>query len=338
MVAGERTVLVVDDERVITDVLCAALGRDGYDCQSASTGMEALARLGERPAAFLLTDVRMPGMSGLELLDQVRLHFPETWVIVLTGVADVPIVVQALRGGACDFLTKPFSLGELRERMSEASRRRREMVEAAERERRREREMEAMAQRMAALAAGVVTSLASVLSAKHPETREHSERVAVLAADLAEALGLPVEAQQALYIAGILHDVGKVAVDSSILEKPGSLDRREFDQVRSHPVESARIVDPIELSPITAAAIRHHHECFDGSGYPDRLAGAAIPLAARILSVADAYDAMTHQRAYRAPLSHAESIARLRSGAGTQWDPEIVEAFVARLEAIPRGA
>lgn len=332
---AEKTALVVDDEHFITELICSSLEHEGFQCMSASNGAEALERLAEQETAFVLTDVRMPGMSGLDLLEQVRLHYPDAFVILLTGAADVPTVIRALRSGACDFLTKPFSLAELSERMTNALVKRCEMVSDRETQQYQERRMEHMALRYKDLAEGVLLALSSALGTKHPETQAHSERVALRSANLAESLQLPAEDVRAIYVAGLLHDVGKVAVDTSILDKPGRLDTQEFDQIRSHPVESARIVEPIALSPVTLQAIRHHHEQYDGSGYPDKLAGEEIPLAARILAVCDAFDAMTSDRAYQSALPCNEGFTRLQSGAGRQWDPAIVEVFC-RLNQDPR--
>lgn len=329
MNSEDCSVVVVDDEPVITELLCAALQADRFTCYPAHTGAEALAELARHPCAFVLTDVRMPGMSGLDLLEHVRAHYPDTFVLLLTGSADVEMVTRAFRSGACDFLTKPFSMHELRQRMQAAQEKRREMLRIREAELYKSRRLERLATRFDGLVHGVVASLARVLDTKHPQTRAHSERVALRAAEVATALGFEPEDVQAMYMAGILHDIGKIAVDSTILDKSGKLDVEEFDQIRSHPEESARIVDPVALSPLVSEAIRHHHERWDGSGYPDGLAGEAIPLVARILSVCDAYDAMTNERAYSPALPAAEGLARLRQGAGGQWDPAIVEVFCA---------
>jgi putative nucleotidyltransferase with HDIG domain len=317
----------VDDEPAITELLCAALEEDGFVCYAAHSGPEALALLARRPCAFVLTDVRMPGMSGLDLLEQVRAHHQDTFVLLLTGSADVEMVTRAFRAGACDFLTKPFSLDELRDRMQVAEERRREMLREREADQTKTERLERLAARFDGMVRGVVSSLAMVLDTKHPQTRAHSDRVALRVAEVASALELPAEDVEALYVAGLLHDIGKIAVDSTILEKSGKLDEEEFDQIRSHPAESARIVDPVALSPVVVDAIRHHHERWDGEGYPDGLAGEAIPLAARILAVCDAFDAMTNERTYRPALPVSEGLARLQAGAGKQWDPAIVEVL-----------
>ncbi len=327
----DRAVVVVDDEPVITELLCAALEADRFTCYAAHNGPEALAELAKRPCAFVLSDVRMPGMSGLDLLEQVRAHYPDTFVLLLTGAADVGMVTRAFRAGACDFLTKPFSMDELRDRMEVAHERRIEALRQREAEQYKTKRLEHLALRYEGMVNGVVSSLAMVLDTKHPQTRAHSERVALRAADVATSMGMGPDDVQAMYVAGLLHDIGKIAVDSTILEKSGKLDHDEFDQIRSHPAESARIVDPVALSPLVVAAIRHHHERWDGTGYPDGLLGDAIPLSARILSVCDAYDAMTNERTYSPALPAAEGIARLHEGAGRQWDPAVVDMFC-RLE------
>jgi putative two-component system response regulator len=324
---SEKTVLVVDDESTITDLIINALGSQGFDCRAASNGPEALEMLSERTAAFVLTDVRMPAMSGLDLLEQVRAHYPHTFVILLTGAADVSIVVRALRSGACDFLTKPFSLVELIQRMGVALEKREVYLADLVEHEIQERKLEYISSQYKDLTEGVYASLKAALCTKHPETCAHSERVALRAVQLANALGMSKPDIQALYVAGLLHDIGKVAVDSSVLDKAGALEKEEFDQIKSHPIQSAEILAHVALSPVTLDAVRHHHERYDGTGYPDRLAGEIIPFSARVLAVCDAYDAMTSERTYQPALPPEEGFSRLRAGAGTQWDPLIVDKF-----------
>jgi putative two-component system response regulator len=295
---AERSALIVDDEASITELVSAALTAHGFTCRTSSSGPEALERLANEESALVVSDVRMAGMDGLELLEQIRVHHPDVSVILLTGSADVPTVVQALRSGACDFLTKPFTLAELRERVDAVMEKRRKEREIRLADHERARGLEQMAARYRALTEGILQALTEALGTRHPETRAHSERVALRAVNLAMALGLGEEEVRALYAAGLLHDIGKVAVDQDVLDKAGGLNDRELDQIRAHPLVSAQIVAPVSLSPVTMEAIRHHHERFDGQGYPDRLAGERIPLGARILAVCDAFDAMTSERAY----------------------------------------
>jgi putative two-component system response regulator len=330
----EKTALIVDDEEIITDMVCDTLVREGFRCRKAHNAHDALVRLAEEGAAFLLTDVRMPGMNGLDLMEQVRNHYPDTFILLFTGSADVPMVVRALRSGASDFLTKPFSLSDLRERMQIAFAQRAARVRQQESERFRARQVQHLDTQYRTLSKGILTSLGAVLKTKHPATQEHSQRVALMAANLAAQMQRGQEEIEAVYVAGLLHDIGKVAVDATILDKSGKLNQEEFDQIRAHPVESARIVAPLAISPLTIDAVRHHHERYDGSGYPDHLAGEAIPLSARILAVCDAFDAITSERTYSPALPTEEGVARLRSGAGTQFDPSIVEAFCTKTEQI----
>jgi hypothetical protein len=165
------------------------------------------------------------------------------------------------------------------------------------------------------------------IDARDPYTARHSEKVAGYAVELARALGLPPQDCRRIHLAGMLHDVGKVALERSVLHKPGALTEDEWEQVRRHPALSAHIIGAVARFGVYVPGARHHHERFDGGGYPDGLAGTTIPLDARILAVADSYDAMTSDRSYRPALSHAEALSRLRSGAGTQFDPRCVEAF-----------
>jgi HD domain len=167
------------------------------------------------------------------------------------------------------------------------------------------------------------------IDARDPYTARHSEKVAAYAVRLARALGLPPADCERIHLSGMLHDVGKVALERSILHKPGALSDEEWQQVREHPAQSAHILGAVQRFAEYIPGARHHHERYDGRGYPDGLAGRAIPLDARILAVADAYDAMTSDRSYRPALPHREAIGRLQQDAGTQFDPDCVRAFAA---------
>jgi HD-GYP domain-containing protein (c-di-GMP phosphodiesterase class II) len=167
------------------------------------------------------------------------------------------------------------------------------------------------------------------IDARDPYTARHSEKVAGYAVRLAEALGVPPRDCARIHLSGMLHDVGKVGLERSVLHKPGALSDDEWEQVREHPALSAHIIGAVARFAVYVPGARHHHERFDGRGYPDGLAGTDIPLDARILAVADAYDAMTSDRSYRPALGHDEAIERLRADAGTQFDPDCVRAFAA---------
>src|SRR5919197_487912 len=165
------------------------------------------------------------------------------------------------------------------------------------------------------------------IDARDPYTARHSEKVAAYAVQLVQALGLPATAVERIRLAGLMHDVGKVSLERSVLHKPGRLSDEEWEQVRAHPGMSAHIIGGVQRFAEFLPGARHHHERFDGQGYPDKLKGEEIPLDARVLAVADAYDAMTSDRSYRAALSHEEAMRRLEEGSGTQFDPVCVRAF-----------
>jgi len=180
-----------------------------------------------------------------------------------------------------------------------------------------------------------IVAFVRAIDARDPYTARHSEKVAGYAVALARALGLPPADCERIHLSGMLHDVGKVALERSLLQNPGALSDDDWRQVREHPTQSAHILGAVARFAVYVPGARHHHERFDGRGYPDGLAGMAIPLDARILAVADAYDAMTSDRPYRPALTHAEAIARLWADAGAQFDPECVQAF-ARLDIARR--
>jgi putative two-component system response regulator len=182
----------------------------------------------------------------------------------------------------------------------------------------------------------VIFALAAAVEAKDSATEEHTHRVGESARDLGGRLGLPDGALDALYRGGIIHDIGKIGISESVLLKDGPLDAVELARMRTHPAIGESIVGPLRSGSSLLPIIRHHHERFDGLGYPDGLRGDEIPLLARIISVCDAFDALVNDRPYRTRLSVDQAIAILRAGAGTQWDPELVELFVAEVATIQR--
>lgn len=193
-----------------------------------------------------------------------------------------------------------------------------------------------MLQEREAMHVSVVRALVSAVEAKDEYTRGHSERVALYARRLAEALGLSEHHCEQVYLSGLLHDIGKIGVQDAVLRKPGRLSDEEYAQIREHPDKGWAILGDLESLAGVLPGMLHHHERYDGSGYPDRLAGEAIPIDGRILAVADAYDAMTSDRPYRAGMPQEQAVALLRSGVGAQWDPQVVSAFLGVMEDIMR--
>jgi putative two-component system response regulator len=320
--------LVVDDEPRLRHVILHLMRTDGFRCYEAGDGADALAVLERHPATLVLSDIRMPKMDGIELLRQVRARYPETAVMMLTAVADVETAVSCFAIGALDYLTKPFNLEEVRARVSQALERQRLVVENREYREGLEDKVAVQARRLEELFLASIQSLAEALEVKDPYTRGHSVRVSHYSTVIARTLGLDAEMLRQIELGGHVHDIGKIGVRESVLNKPGPLTPEEYEHIMSHPVVGWRILSPLLAeTPAALNIVRSHHERFDGRGVPDRLAGSAIPLEARIAAVADSLDAMTSGRPYRPALpGWADALEELRRSRGTQLDPEVVDA------------
>jgi response regulator RpfG family c-di-GMP phosphodiesterase len=335
--------LIVDDEPRLRQVILHLMRNDGFRCYEAGDGADALRVLEAHPATLVLTDVRMPRMDGIELLRQVRARYPETAVMMLTAVADVESAVSCFAIGALDYLTKPFNLEEVRARVSQALERRRLVIENREYRERLEDKVAVQARRLEELFLASIQSLAEALEVKDPYTRGHSVRVSQYSAVIARALGLDGEMVRQIELGGHVHDIGKIGVREAVLNKPGPLTPEEYQHIMTHPVVGWRILSPLLAeTPAALNIVRSHHERFDGRGVPDGLAGAAIPLEARIAAVADSLDAMSSGRPYRPAVpGWSEAMDELRRHSGTQFDADVVDAAlkaaaVGQLAFIPR--
>jgi len=315
-----ESVLVVDDDAAIRGLIEAGL--TGYGCrvEQADSTRSARDLLAQRTYSLVLCDYEMPGGTGLDLLHWVRREHPELPLIMLTGHDDAQLARRAIAQGAVDFLAKPFDLHQLT-RVIEQNR---------ERIRRDRRRAERFTKQVLT---DTIRALVAAVDAKDPHTAHHSERVTAWALKLAAAVGLDNEAMQELEFAAIMHDVGKIAVPEGVLLKPGSLSDEEWALMKKHPVVGAEIVAKVGALTEVARIVRHHHERWDGWGYPDGLAGEAIPRLSRIIAVADAYDAMTSNRAYRRAYTKEYAVAAIRENLGTQFDPELGAAMCELLEA-----
>jgi putative two-component system response regulator len=326
--------LVVDDEPRLRQVLVRLMSADGFSCAEAGTGTEALAALEREEVPLVISDLRMPGMDGLELLGRIRERFPDTAVVMVTAVADVDVAVRCLSIGAMDYLTKPFHLEEVRARVQQAMEKRRLVLENREYQEHLEEKVAVQARRLEDLFFASIQSLVQALEVKDAYTRGHSNRVSEYSAAIARTLRLDEDTIRQIELGGHVHDIGKIGVREAVLNKHGPLTDEEYRHIMSHPVVGWEILRPLlGDAPLALAIVRSHHERVDGTGIPDRLAGDQIPLAARIAAIADSLDAMTSGRPYRArSMTLGEALAEIRRSAGTQFDPEIVDAFGAAVE------
>jgi putative two-component system response regulator len=332
---AEMTVTVVDDEPVVRDVLVRAARSWSYDCQAADSAERALELLGQRPTPILVTDLRMPGQGGIWLVREARRRWPEMAIIVLTAGQDGHAARQCLEAGADQFFVKPVKLDEFHHAL-ERTRLAHEQRRIENRYRRRlERAVRKQTLRVRHTFLSAIDSLVRTMEERDPYTAGHSRRVRSYSLRLGRALRLDDRQMRELSLAAKMHDIGKVGVPEAILNKPGPLTPDETVAVRKHPIIGERILRPIVRNQAVLAAIRGHHERIDGTGYPDRLKGPKIPLLARVITVADCYDALTSARAYRAPLSRAQALEELRMASGTHFQPEFVRAFVELMPGLP---
>jgi putative two-component system response regulator len=331
VVAGSANCLVVDDEPGVRRSLIRMLRAQGFTCFEAGTGVEALDvldRVGD--VQLIVSDMRMPEMDGMGLLEAVRRDFPETAVILLTGMSETTIAVDCLHRGAADFLLKPISMNELQARVARVLEKRALVLENRYYQENLERQVHQQAQRIQELFLQGVQMLARALEAKDSYTRGHSIRVSRYAVGTARGLGFAGGTVDAIRLGGELHDIGKIGTREAVLHKPGSLTAEEFRQITEHPLLGERMLSPLAQElPEVLRIVRFHHERLDGRGFPDGLRGEKIPIEARIVAVADTFDAITTRRPYRDSRSPEAAVEELRRVAGTQLDPEAVEAFVA---------
>jgi response regulator RpfG family c-di-GMP phosphodiesterase len=346
------SILIVDDEPDIVDLLEETFRDAGYRVLTALDAPAALARLENEVPDIIISDNRMPMMSGIEFFEVVRQNHQDVIRILMTGYADLKIAIEAInRGWVYKFITKPFKMEEILVAVQRALEyyevvRQKQILEQRVQERTRalQKVSEELAQKNSRLLRqkneirrlfsqlqrsflGTISVLYFALESKDQFTRGHSERVFHYALHLGHKLNLTQSEMVHLKYAALLHDLGKVGIPDSILLKTGKLTEEEYTIVKGHPVRGATILDPIQFLACTRDIIRHHHEHFDGTGYPDGLASENIDIKGRIIAVADAYDAMRSDRPYRCARSRKLALNELKSLTGQQFCPRCVSAF-----------
>ena len=330
--ANEReTLLIVDDEAPIRKLLCQKLSREGYLCEEAGDAEQVLNALATGSIALVILDIKMPGKSGIELLPEIKSDYPDTAVIMATAVTEINVAIQCLKQGADDYLCKPFNLDELSLAVQRALERRRLQLELRQYQEYLEGKIEEQTAEIRKLFLGAIEALVSALEAKDRYTAGHSRRVCEVAIAIGNELGLSPQEMEDLRWGGLLHDVGKIAIDQLIQNKPDRLTLEEYEHIMTHVSVGADIVRPV-LNGRIVEMIEHHHDHYDGSRLHQVVAGADIPLGARILAVADAFDAMISDRPYRSALSLTEAIDEIKRCSGTQFDPVVVAAFLKTAE------
>jgi putative two-component system response regulator len=313
-------VLVVDDDALHRQFLQDHLLDEGYLVNTAADGEEALEKVKADTPDLILLDVMMPKLDGYEVCrrlksDERTILIP---IVMITSLKATHERIKGIEAGADDFLSKPFNRLELLTRVRSLLRLKRhtDELESAE---------------------TVLFTLALSVEAKDPYTTGHCDRLATYSVALGKRLGLPAEQLKALRRGGILHDLGKIAIPDNILLKPGPLNEAERAMMRKHPVIGERICSPLKSLRLVLPIIRHHHERWNGTGYPDGLAGEAIPITARILQTVDIYDAFTTERPYKPAYTRERAFAIMREEAAKGWwDAQMVEAFIALLTEEPQ--
>jgi response regulator RpfG family c-di-GMP phosphodiesterase/signal transduction histidine kinase len=325
----DSTLLLIDDNHDMLRMMSLIL-REEYNILVASSAEEGLKIMREKKPDLIVSDVMMPGMDGYEFCRQVKLDetLRHTPILLVTALSESSKLVEGVDSGADDYLSKPFDPMVLKARISSLLRMRRIEAELALINRNSKIRNEDLIERQQSLFSSLIKSLASTIDAKDEYTHNHSVRVTEYCLAMAESMGIAGTERKDIEMAAILHDVGKIGVPESILLKKGKLTDEEFSQVKTHPVKGESIIKQVVELKNVALIVRAHHERYDGRGYPDGLAKQSIPLEARIMSVADSYDAMTSNRPYRMSLSHNTAVKEIVKKSGTQFDPEVVEHFL----------
>lgn len=328
------TVLVVDDEPDVRTFVVDALEPRTANVCAAADALSALREIETGVYDVVVSDICMPGVAGVELL---RLSDQSNWdlaFVLMTGKPRVPDLVDSVRGHAYDLLLKPFTIDQLVGSVTRsyskllAARKDRALCGSLDHAlRMRTQELQSAMQNLSASYNETLAALVVALDAREHETYAHSFRVRAYTTRLAQELGYPAAALCQLEKAALLHDIGKIAVADHILLKPAALTAQEFEQMKQHSVAGAQIMSRIDFVRPAAHIVQHHHEHYDGSGYPDGLAGQSIPLGARIFAVADALDAITSDRCYRKALPYSVASLEISQCSGTQFDPLVAQAF-----------
>jgi response regulator RpfG family c-di-GMP phosphodiesterase len=338
----EDRILIVDDEQAICQMLAQRLVKEGYSCTIANNGKEALNYFYKETFSLIISDIRMPLMDGIELLKRVKSMNPNVLVIMITGYPEIDETVEALRFGAYDFIVKPTNLDWMNQTVKNALEKKRleDQLEAYHDhlERLVENRTAKLKQSYRILKKTHLDSvkvLVGAIEAKDPFTHGHSDRVKIMSLEIASLLGFSEDRIENLEYGAFLHDIGMIGIRDDVLRKPDALSPEEYKHIQEHTLVGVKILEGIDFFKDKIPMIRSHHEHYEGSGYPDGLIGEAIPLEARIISVVDAFDAMTSVRPHREAIPLEAVLTELERQKATQFDPEIVEIFINNKIYIP---
>lgn len=333
LVSQNKTILIVDDDRMNLKFAEHMLSST-YNVVMANSYKEALDYLSREQPALALLDVHMPEMNGFELLAEIRKikSCNDLPVVFLTADSDRETEVRVFREGGLDYIQKPLVPEVVLERIKRILSLRKLQENLESEVERRTAELEESRRKLQVLSLQVVKTLASTIDAKDRYTNGHSSRVAKYSREIALRAGKPVEFQDEIYIVALLHDIGKIGIPDNILNKSSKLTDEEYETIKQHPSIGVEILKNISEMPNIEIGAHYHHERFDGKGYPEGLAGYDIPEIARIIAVADAYDAMTSRRSYRSALPQEAVRSEIVKGRGLQFDPDFADVMLQMID------
>jgi putative two-component system response regulator len=338
-VTAGRHLLIVDDEESIRNLLKRILEKEGYHCITAADAEEASIFLSENPVDLVISDINMPGRSGIQLLEEIRREHPTIGTIIITGKRDKEIADVAISIGAYGYLLKPFQKDQVVVSVKDALRRRMIEIQSNFEIENLEHDIEDKRQslvqantRLTLMVDGIIRAMAKAVESRDPYTAGHQQRVADIAAVIAARMHFPEERIMYLKMAGSIHDIGKISVPAEILSKPGRLSQAEMNIIREHPLTGYEILKEIEFPYPLAEIIYQHHERIDGSGYPNGLKDDQIHLDAKILAVSDVLEAMASHRPYRPAMGIGIAMEELKKNKGRFYDPDVVDVCCKAIE------
>ncbi len=335
-------ILVIDDEEIIRNLFIDMLEGEGYEVVTVADGEEGFQEAMNNDYDLIISDIMLPGDDGLKIIKHIKNNDPDAMIIAISGAGTFEILQEALHIGVFDYVSKPFDVEKIlfavRRAISSShliksnKRLLKQLKEANENLKsnldEKKKSLEMTYEHLQDIYVRIIATLVSVIEAKDEYTKNHSENVAKYSEAIATVMNLPRAQIDLIVKAAKLHDLGKITIRDSILFKEGKLTYEEFEEIKQHPVRAEEILKHLDFLDVAIELIKQHHERFDGKGYPYGLAGEDIQLGARIICVADAYDAMTSGRHYKPEMSEAEAIQEIKNNAGTQFDPVVVEDFL----------